>query len=169
MGDEWGARTPFLFFCDFNKDLAEAVRKGRRREFARFAEFARSASQDAIPDPQDIQTFEASRLDRSPSAVHPELARLYQQLLQVRHRQIIPRISGIAGTGGGYRIEAGLCSAWWRLADGSRLRLDANLSDDACSAEVLPEDWSILYATSPNQSDLLPWSVLWRLQVERQL
>ena len=36
MGEEWGAREPFLFFCDFKGDLAEAVRKGRRREYAEF-------------------------------------------------------------------------------------------------------------------------------------
>ena len=34
MGDEWGAREPFPFFCDFKGDLAEAVRNGRRKEFA---------------------------------------------------------------------------------------------------------------------------------------
>ncbi len=31
MGDEWGAREPFPFFCDFKGDLADAVRNGRRR------------------------------------------------------------------------------------------------------------------------------------------
>src|SRR5712691_137991 len=30
MGEEWGARTPFPFFCDFTGSLAEAVRNGRR-------------------------------------------------------------------------------------------------------------------------------------------
>ena len=34
MGEEWGATTPFPFFCDFEGDLADAVRAGRRREFA---------------------------------------------------------------------------------------------------------------------------------------
>jgi 1,4-alpha-glucan branching enzyme len=40
MGEEWGAQQPFPFFCDFDGDLAEAVREGRREEFARFPEFA---------------------------------------------------------------------------------------------------------------------------------
>ena len=34
MGDEWGARRPFPFFCDFQGELADAVRNGRRKEFA---------------------------------------------------------------------------------------------------------------------------------------
>ena len=33
MGEEWGSKTPFPFFCDFKGDLADAVRKGRRREY----------------------------------------------------------------------------------------------------------------------------------------
>src|SRR5689334_4486368 len=33
MGEEFGATTPFLFFCDFSPDLAEKVRQGRREEF----------------------------------------------------------------------------------------------------------------------------------------
>ena len=30
MGEEWGSKAPFPFFCDFGGDLADAVRKGRR-------------------------------------------------------------------------------------------------------------------------------------------
>src|SRR5690606_12550917 len=37
MGEEWGASTPFLYFTDHSEpELAEAVRNGRRREFAAF-------------------------------------------------------------------------------------------------------------------------------------
>ena len=46
MGEEWGATAPFPFFCDFGGDLADAVRKGRRAEFAgAYAEFG-----DEVPD-----------------------------------------------------------------------------------------------------------------------
>ncbi len=40
MGEEWASEQPFPFFCDFQGDLAEAVREGRRKEFAAFPEFA---------------------------------------------------------------------------------------------------------------------------------
>ena len=40
MGEEWDAATPFLYFCDFHGELADAVRQGRRQEFARFEAFA---------------------------------------------------------------------------------------------------------------------------------
>ena len=47
MGEEWGSTKPFPFFCDFRGDLAEAVRSGRRKEFA--DAYARYG--DEIPDP----------------------------------------------------------------------------------------------------------------------
>ncbi len=60
-GEEWGASTPFLFFTDYGDPaLWDAVREGRRREFAAFG-----WAPDAVPDPQDPATFEASRLDWS--------------------------------------------------------------------------------------------------------
>src|SRR6266852_4051700 len=34
MGEEWASERPFLFFCDFAGELAQAVREGRQREFA---------------------------------------------------------------------------------------------------------------------------------------
>ena len=46
MGEEWGSKAPFPFFCDFGGDLADAVRKGRRSELAwAYAEYG-----DEVPD-----------------------------------------------------------------------------------------------------------------------
>ncbi|MHB1372172.1 MAG: malto-oligosyltrehalose trehalohydrolase, partial [Pseudomonadaceae bacterium] len=63
MGEEWGARQPFLFFTSHHGELADAVRDGRRNEFAEFAEFADEATRERIPDPNAIATFDASRPD----------------------------------------------------------------------------------------------------------
>ena len=51
MGEETASRSPFLFFTDHGPELAEAVREGRRNEFARFADFADPAKRERIPDP----------------------------------------------------------------------------------------------------------------------
>ena len=51
MGEEWGCRQPFLFFCDFHDELAKAVREGRRKEFARFPEFRDPAARARHPHP----------------------------------------------------------------------------------------------------------------------
>jgi len=62
MGEEWGATQPFPFFCDFGPELAEAVRKGRRAEFARFPDFHDPATRERIPDPTAEETFAAAKL-----------------------------------------------------------------------------------------------------------
>jgi maltooligosyltrehalose trehalohydrolase len=57
QGQEWGSTRPFLYFTDHGPALAEAVREGRRAEFAAFDWGAR------VPDPNDPATFERSKLD----------------------------------------------------------------------------------------------------------
>ena len=80
MGEEYGEDAPFQFFTDHIDPLiADATREGRRTEFASFTSFAA----DEIPDPQDPQTFERSKLTRTRD---PELADLYARLLAVRRR-----------------------------------------------------------------------------------
>ena len=58
MGEEWGARTPWQFFSDHDGDLGEAVRSGRRAEFA-----SHGWETEDVPDPQAESTFAASKLD----------------------------------------------------------------------------------------------------------
>jgi maltooligosyltrehalose trehalohydrolase len=59
MGEEWGATTPWQYFTDHaDATLADAVRKGRREEFRAFG-----WDPDDVPDPQDIATFQRSKLD----------------------------------------------------------------------------------------------------------
>jgi maltooligosyltrehalose trehalohydrolase len=78
MGEEYGEDAPFQFFSDhIDPEIARATREGRRAEFASFASF----SGREIPDPQDVATFERSKLTR---AVDESLAALYRELLAVR-------------------------------------------------------------------------------------
>jgi maltooligosyltrehalose trehalohydrolase len=63
MGEEWGARTPWLFFSDHEGELGEAVRQGRRAEFA-----SHGWDTSAVPDPQSPDTFQKSKLDWSEAA-----------------------------------------------------------------------------------------------------
>jgi maltooligosyltrehalose trehalohydrolase len=81
MGEEYGEPRPFPFFCSFDgKDLIEAVREGRRREFRDFID----ASHD-VPDPLTCSTFESAKLTWDWSQVDAaQLRRLYKELLQGR-------------------------------------------------------------------------------------
>src|SRR3954471_13155052 len=65
MGEEYGEISPFLYFCDFHGELADAVREGRRREFSSFPQFADESARAAIPDPNSERTFLDSKLDWS--------------------------------------------------------------------------------------------------------
>jgi maltooligosyltrehalose trehalohydrolase len=84
QGEEYGELAPFQFFSDhIDTEIADATREGRRREFASFAEF----SGEEVPDPQDIATFERSKLTREG---RPEGMRdLHAQLLRAR-RELLP-------------------------------------------------------------------------------
>jgi maltooligosyltrehalose trehalohydrolase len=71
MGEEWGARTPWQFFSDHEGELGEAVRQGRRAEFA-----SHGWSTEDVPDPQAEQTLRDSTLD-------------WTELDQERHRALL--------------------------------------------------------------------------------
>ena len=84
MGEEYGETRPFPFFCSFSDaGLIEAVRRGRREEFAALA-FAWGGE---IPDPQARETFLAAKLDwQWSSADRAARRRLYADLLAARRR-----------------------------------------------------------------------------------
>ncbi|MGF1428901.1 malto-oligosyltrehalose trehalohydrolase [Kitasatospora sp. LaBMicrA B282] len=82
MGEEWGAATPWQYFTDHtDPELAEAVRQGRRREFA-----ATGWSAAEVPDPQAPATVLASTLDwtEPQRGEHAELLAWYRQLIRLR-------------------------------------------------------------------------------------
>jgi maltooligosyltrehalose trehalohydrolase len=89
MGQEWAATTPFHYFIDHHEELGRRITEGRRREFRRFAAFADPETCERIPDPQDPNTFRASRIvwqerEREP---HASLLRLYKALLTLRRTE----------------------------------------------------------------------------------
>ncbi|MFT4124786.1 MAG: malto-oligosyltrehalose trehalohydrolase [Gordonia sp. (in: high G+C Gram-positive bacteria)] len=82
MGEEWAARTPFCYFTSHPEpELGEAVRTGRRAEFA-----AHGWASDDVPDPQDPATFRRSRLDWSERENPPQARVLdfYRTLIRLR-------------------------------------------------------------------------------------
>jgi malto-oligosyltrehalose trehalohydrolase len=158
MGEEWGSTAPFPFFCGFHGELAEAVRKGRRKEFAEaYARFG-----DEVPDPLDEATFRSAVLDwnaRDLPQARQRLA-LVRELLAVRRRDIVPRLDG-ARFGEASAGDNGLLSANWQMGDGTSLRLLANLSDQAIAAQS-PVTGTKLWGGDLS-GVLSPWSVHWHI------
>jgi malto-oligosyltrehalose trehalohydrolase len=92
MGEEWGCRQPFLYFCDYEGELGAAVRDGRRGEFARFAAFQDPAARERIPDPLAESTFRQSVLRWEEQ--DPAWLAYYRELLALRAREIATRDFG---------------------------------------------------------------------------
>ena len=133
MGEPVGATEPFRYFTDYKDEaLAQAVREGRRSEFAAFAEFEDPERRAAIPDPNDAGTFEASIpatvSDGDLSANRRRWLAWTRSLLAARHAHVIPRLAGCtadrARVLGSHAVEAR-----WRLGDGSLLMIAVNLLD----------------------------------------
>ncbi|HEY7024727.1 MAG TPA: malto-oligosyltrehalose trehalohydrolase [Candidatus Limnocylindrales bacterium] len=82
MGEEWAASTPFQYFTDHgDPQLGEAVRQGRKQEFAAFGWDPAS-----IPDPQDVETFRRSQLrwDELSEPAHADMLGWYRSLISLR-------------------------------------------------------------------------------------
>ena len=143
MGEEFAASTPFLFFCDFGPELAQAVTEGRRREFARFASFSDAQARARIPDPGSAETFEASKLRWSEreQPTHHRRLELTRTLLALRHRHIAPRLRGALG-GARLEIVNGVLRVEWQLGDGAREAAGGNLAltPGAVHAQIQPAD-----------------------------
>jgi maltooligosyltrehalose trehalohydrolase len=165
MGEEWGARQPFQFFCDFHGELADAVRRGRREEFKRFPEFADPARRERIPDPQSAATYRASQLDWNDLVLpeHAATLRWYQRILDVRRGRIVPLIREIPVAGEWQIVGEGAVFVRWACERGRELRLAANLSG---SPHEFPYDHGrVLWQEGGKPDDgLMPaWSVRWTL------
>jgi maltooligosyltrehalose trehalohydrolase len=81
MGEEYGETAPFPYFTSHSEPaLIEAVRRGRREEFAVFR------WQGEIPDPQDEATFKRAFLNNHLryESEHQILFTYYQELIRLR-------------------------------------------------------------------------------------
>ncbi len=168
MGQEWAATQPFPFFCDFGAELAAAVTHGRREEFGRFPEFCDPQARARIPDPNDARTFDSARLDWNAAVAGAGRRwwQWHQGLLALRAREIAPRIAGMRGGSGEFKISAaGALSVRWRLADGSGLALVANLGARPVPAPDWPAGEAIFTVgeSASGAGTLSPWSVIWLL------
>jgi maltooligosyltrehalose trehalohydrolase len=160
MGEEWGSRAPFPFFCDFKGDLAEAVRKGRRREYG----WAYERYGDDVPDPLDPATFQSAVLDWPSRDTPPAQQRLalVRRLLKIRKREIMPRLAN-AVFGDARAQDNGLLAAEWTMGDGARLHLLANLSPAPITRLATQHKGTQIWGDEASDT-LAPWSVIFVLE-----
>lgn len=91
MGEEYGETAPFLYFISHgDRELNEAVREGRKREFSSFS------WQGEVPDPCDTATFLASKIhwEMQNQGEHKILREFAKTLIALRRTHTLPAILG---------------------------------------------------------------------------
>ncbi|HVF33217.1 MAG TPA: malto-oligosyltrehalose trehalohydrolase [Acidimicrobiales bacterium] len=154
MGEEWGATSPFQYFTDHpDPDLGRAVSEGRRSEFASFG----WAPED-VPDPQDVATFERSKLRWAEAGEddHADLLAWHRALIRFRRSTpaltdgrlgaVVVEVDEAAGRlelrRGPVRVLVNLGAAPWSapLGDGRiALSSPSGIEPGAGSVEVPPD------------------------------
>jgi maltooligosyltrehalose trehalohydrolase len=141
MGEEWAASTPWQFFTSHPEpELGEATAKGRIAEFAKMG-----WDPSVVPDPQDPETFQRSKLDWSEiegeDTHHARMLRLYRRLIALRRERpelTDPRFGSVQVD---YDEDAR-----WLLVRRSTLTIAVNLGEEEVQ---LPIAGGILLATDP--------------------
>ena len=169
MEEEFGSTQPFLYFTDYGGELAEAVREGRRREFAKFSAFTDPERRARIPDPNAVQTFalssppteeEPNGTGTAPPSAHGEREawlHFYRSALAVRAKLIAPRLRGarsldvaLLRTAVGH--DANALVARWQLGDGNTLSIALNLTSDTLPFDTRP-DGMVVFETPARARD----------------
>lgn len=84
QGQEFGATTPFLYFCDHKAEISKAVREGRAKFLAQFRSLSLPEMQPVFADPGNPHTFETAKLDFSERDRNAELYQLHKDLIALR-------------------------------------------------------------------------------------
>jgi malto-oligosyltrehalose trehalohydrolase len=166
MGEEWAASTPFLYFCDFEPELARLVTEGRRREFAAFPEFADPQARASIPDPSAPETFADSilRWDERDAEPHRSVHALYRSLLALRATEIVPRLGQATGRDASFaQVGPTGIHAQWHLTE-STLHLEANLAAAACAGFGVDPPGRLVFGDARFDGGAAPpWAVRWSI------
>jgi 1,4-alpha-glucan branching enzyme/maltooligosyltrehalose trehalohydrolase len=151
FGEEFASTTPFLYFADWEGDLRDAVREGRKREFGHVAQ-GKDGRPLTLPDACDVKTFEATRPDEAQR--QSEEGRRWLEMvgaaLGVRKNYIASRHHLLSqGKHTAHRVgEAGIQTCW-RYDDGQAIVLQLNLGSTPMTvADPLAEivDPSVMYS-----------------------
>ena len=156
MGEEYGEERPFQYFTSHGDAvLIEAVRRGRRDEFADFG------WGDEVADPQDEATYAASVLHYAAKDIEPHrtLRRLYKSLLTLRKR------FGLGATRPDVTWDEAAKTLTHGLSGGARLGHLPFRTEAGCSASptlVVQSASAILNSADRDWRGLARWRVVYR-------
>jgi malto-oligosyltrehalose trehalohydrolase len=166
MGDEWGASTPFPFFCDYEGEAGRQTREGRLKFLQKNLQVDKGQLR-RVPDPLAENTFKAAHLDWAELSKPDHIAWLawYREILKVRREQLVPLIGTVREQCGTYKIRCRrVFSVAWHLDNKSRLSLDANLCEDSSERLGHPSGKVLwLEGKVKSSGQLGPWTVRWMI------
>lgn len=154
QGEEWGASTPFLYFTDHqDPELGRLVAEGRSKEFSAFR------WQGAVPNPQDLRTFERSKLNWSElfQPRHAELFEWYRRLIRLKKdRPEMPRESRVDAPRPKVRFDE---AAEWLTFVHNGVFVALNWRDRAQGVPMPGGEWNLVMRSDSGQplySDAMP-------------
>jgi maltooligosyltrehalose trehalohydrolase len=136
QGQEFGARTPFLYFADHKVELAQAVQQGRAAFVAQFLSLASPEGQSRLPAPHDPATFDRCKLDWENPAV--EHVRLHRDLLAMRKADAAFGQQRAGALDGAVLGQEAFVLRYWTDEPADERILLVNLGSDI-AAETFPE------------------------------
>jgi maltooligosyltrehalose trehalohydrolase len=161
MGDEFHAPSLFPFFCEFEGELGRAVTEGRRTEFG---SLWKEVDLAAVPAPTTAAARDAAVLDWAAVRREPHKSALERarHRLALRSRELVPRLP--ARVTGGALLGPAALEVRWLLADGTPLRLAANLGDGPHRGAPRGRGRRLLATAPAPAADWPPWYVEWTLE-----
>ena len=151
QGEEWAASTPFQYFTDHSDpELARAIQEGRRSEFA-----ALVSDESTVPDPQDSETFAASKLDwdERPRSEHRAMLEWHRSLITLRRS--VPDLTSASEEATGVTFDE---EGRWIVVRRGSIDVAVNLGDTAQWVPVVTEGAVVLLSNDPDP-DLGPAGV----------
>ena len=163
--EEFAASTPFYYFCDFSSPLKELVSNGRLAEMKRLVHLGASADKP-IPDPNELSTFTASKLDWSELSkdTQADMFSFYQELIQIRTRTLVPHLPDLAAGQTQCQIMGDdALQVIWDFKDGKQWILQANLGTSP-SHTTWAEGIVVHQLGHFTHDGLSPFSVRWLMK-----
>jgi maltooligosyltrehalose trehalohydrolase len=154
QGQEFASSAPFLYFADFEPELAEKVRNGRREFLAQFRSIATKEARDCLTDPESLETFESCKLDFKERESNEKIYEMHRDLIRLRRDDAVFAAQRKGGVDGAVLGDEAFVLRFFGDEGDDRLLLvnlgrDLNLNPAPEPLLAPPEDsvWTILWSS----------------------